>query len=119
MNLGTQGESLVAQFIQKQGFTILERNYKKFYGEVDIIAKKEDLVIFVEVKTRTTHQYNLSEVITYGKQKKIIKAAQHYIASKQLTNKVFRFDVALIQGAVNENSLQYIPNAFTKQERYG
>lgn len=110
--VGAYGEDLVASYLQNQGFTLLERNYKKFYGEIDLIAKKDDTIIFVEVKTRKKAYFELSQLITYSKQQKIIKTAESYIVSNQLKDTIFRFDVALLVGT----ELHYIPNAFTKKE---
>ncbi len=114
--LGNQGEEHVALYLMQQGFVIRERNYKKFYGEIDLIAQKNSLLIFVEVKTRKTAYFELSQLITLSKQQKIIKTAEAYIVQHQFSDIVFRFDVALLEGIGENTQLRYIPNAFTKKE---
>lgn len=114
--LGYQGESLVARYLQQQGFEIVHQNFYTRFGEIDIIARQQNLIIFVEVKTRTHHYFNLSEVITRAKQRSIIKTAEHYIVQQKYRAHSFRFDVALIEGEGAQNSITYIPNAFTKPE---
>ncbi len=108
--LGTRGEKAVACYLEKNGFTVLAKNYRLRGGEVDIIATKKELLVFVEVKTRIEKTSHLSEVVTVAKQKKIIFAARHFIANTNPTDKAYRFDVALVQGADLE--ITYIDNAF-------
>lgn len=107
--LGHIGEHRVAQQLEQEGFTIVARNYTITSGEVDIIARNKNLVVFVEVKTRTTPTYfDLSTVVSYSKQKKIIIAARHWIACHPCNNSSYRFDVALIE----HEQVTYIPDAF-------
>ena len=74
--LGNQGEKLVADELQKQGFTILARNYRKQFGEIDLIASKKNLLIFVEVKLRSSSTIDLAELIVPVKQRRISAAAK-------------------------------------------
>lgn len=110
--LGLAGETKVSRHLQQEGFTILERNYRVKEGEIDIIAKKKELLIFVEVKTRAIPTYALSEVITHTKQKKIIFTAKHFLVTHQYQDHIYRFDIALVEGA--NLHLTYIPNAFAE-----
>ncbi len=114
--LGKKGEELVASYLQKQGFIIQAMNYRIKAGEIDIIAAKHEVMAFVEVKLRQNPQFPLSELIVPAKQKKIIKAALWYIASKRLQDMVFRFDVALLEPQGSEYTITYIENAFTAFE---
>lgn len=111
---GDQGENLVAQLLQKQGFTILARNYTKRTGEIDLVAKRYDTVVFVEVKTRTKTIFDLTEVINKTKQRRIISAANSFIFEHNLHDYVLRFDVALIE-QLDSGTITYIPNAFTQE----
>ncbi|HSW76785.1 MAG TPA: YraN family protein [Candidatus Saccharimonadales bacterium] len=114
---GYQSELLVARHLSDQGFTILEQNYKKFFGEIDIIAQKKDLIIFVEVKARKNSQISMHELIRPSKQQKIIKVAQSYMGQHNIYEKMCRFDVALLHIVDNKESmLTYIPNAFCQGE---
>lgn len=77
---GNLGEAMAAEALEKQGYTIVTRNYRKRYGEIDIIAKKEKTLYFVEVKTRKEKDFgNPLESITPRKQKKIYQVAQDYL----------------------------------------
>lgn len=114
-NLGKQAEKQVAQRLEQDGFTILEYNYRKKGGEIDLIATKGSLLVFVEVKMRRQSYFDLGDVITSGKQKKIIMTAKDYLAHSNYHHSFsYRFDVALIQGINKKIELTYIPNAFTE-----
>jgi putative endonuclease len=120
--VGNQGELAVVHYLERAGYAIYKRNYTVRAGEIDIIAAKDKVVAFVEVKTRTTPYFNLSEVIVGAKQRKIIRAARNYIFMNRLEEVVLRFDVALVhpqQNIASENAawnITYIPNAFTDTE---
>lgn len=109
---GKEGELLVAQYLQKQGYTIITQNYRKRFGEVDVIAQKGDTVAFVEVKWRHDPLIDPAEVISYSKQKKITSIAKHFLSQHTEIEIVCRFDVALIEENNNSIELRYIENAF-------
>jgi putative endonuclease len=111
-SLGNQAEQLVAQSLIKNGFTIVERNYKKSFGEIDVIAQKGQLLAFVEVKMRTRSYFDLADVVTPAKQKKIIRVASEYLVRTQQDDKECRFDVALVELENNQPTITYITNAF-------
>lgn len=118
ITLGQAGEDLVANYLVNNGFTIIERNYRKQYGEIDLIAINKEIIAFVEVKRRI-HTYqglDLSEVVTFSKQQKMIKVAKHYLAYGKHDTKNCRFDIALIEGQENNVKLTYIPHAFEGSE---
>jgi putative endonuclease len=119
--LGNAGELFVAAHLQNQGFTICGQNYRKFFGEVDIIAHKKNLYVFVEVKTRKSDAMPMGNLIGPTKQMKIIKTAQNFIAENKIgASNVCRFDVALLVKNGDSFVMEYIENAFTKPEsRYG
>lgn len=118
IELGKKGEALVAHYLQKQGFSILATNCTTRRGEIDIVAQKGNVLTFVEVKMRTTPYFNISEVITRSKQRKIIHAARAYLLHNGYTSDtmIFRFDAALVQPESTDYSITYIPNAFTAQD---
>ena len=120
-SLGNAGELFVVQHLQKLGFTICSQNYRKFFGEIDIIACKKNLYIFVEVKTRKSDAMAMGQLFSSSKQQKVIKTAQTFIAENQLDrHNVCRFDVALVLQNGITFSMEYIENAFTKnQDHYG
>jgi len=108
---GDAGENAVSQWLVDQGFVLLEKNYRTREGEVDLIALKDELLVFVEVKTRKKNYFSLSQVIVPKKQKCIILAAKHYLACHQYIDKACRFDVALVEKK-QTYTINYIPNAF-------
>ena len=92
--------------------TIAHLNYRKFYGEIDIIAHKKGIVVFVEVKTRKKNYFDASLLVPPSKQRKIILVAKEYIAKHNLHDMIFRFDVSLVTPDGDHHTLCYIPNAF-------
>ena len=113
--LGKTGETIASEYLMKNGYIILEKNYRNFLGEIDIIVKHKNEVIFIEVKTRKSNQYGYpEETIHLAKQKKIIKTASGYITGKMLKGKNYRFDVVLIYFSKNNNieKIRHIENAF-------
>lgn len=115
--LGAVGEDLVVTYLKSNNFFILAKNYQKRFGEIDVIARKNDVIAFIEVKFRTTEYFHLSEVITASKQRKIIYAAKAFILEHNMYNLVYRFDVALIIYNQGKNpNLTYIENAFTQKD---
>ncbi len=110
--LGREGEALIAHHLEAQGFKIIEQNYNQRMGEIDLIAQAKDLLIFVEVKVRATEFGDLTAIVNYTKQKRMIAAAKHYMAKHRIDEDVVcRFDVALVQGIENPQ-ITYIENAF-------
>ncbi len=105
---GNKAEKQASDYLISQGFCILEHNYHKRYGEIDIIAQKDDTLIFVEVKMRKNPIFDTRYLISPSKQKKIIKVAKEYIARYDYTQKYCRFDVILIE----KEKLTHIENAF-------
>lgn len=114
--LGNEGELFVANYLEKNGFTITSKNYRKFFGEIDLIAYKKELYVFVEVKTRKSNMIAMGNLIPIYKQQKIIKAAQTFIAEEKLSAMTFRFDVALLQTDGTIFRIEYIENAFTQSQ---
>ncbi len=111
IKLGQYGEEKAANYLVKQGMKILEKNYRCGYGEVDIIAKDRDTLVFVEVKTRKTSTY-LSPFLSVNKHKQlqITKVALHYLLEKKLKEIPCRFDVVTIV----DTEIQWIKGAFER-----
>ncbi len=116
---GYYAEQMVVDYLTQQGYSICARNYSISAGEIDIIARKAEIVSFVEVKMRSKRYFNLSLVIDRSKQKKIITTALHYAAKNNYTQHVLRFDVALVEPNMHDSTfhIMFIPNAFTASER--
>lgn len=74
-----KGEDLAAEFLKKKGYKIIERNFRKGYGEIDIIAVHKNTLVFIEVKTRTSNKFGTPlEAINYFKLKSLLKTAEFY-----------------------------------------
>ncbi len=105
---GDFGESLAKAYLEKKDYAILEMQYSTPRGEIDIIAKDKDTLVFIEVKYRkTTNKGNPLEAITRVKQNKIIKTAYYYIIKNNIKSNI-RFDAI---GILNEE-ITHIENAF-------
>lgn len=113
--IGTLGENAACNYLIKNGYTIQKRNFRLKCGEIDIIAKKDGCVVFVEVKTRRSAMYGQpSEYVDYRKQAKIRKTAMCYIKSLDTD---MRFDVIEVlydntYGRFEVKSINHIENAF-------
>jgi len=111
--LGTKGEKIAADFLCHHGLEIVERNFRYGHGEIDIIAKKGNLIIFCEVKTRTGSAYGKGEdAVNEKKQKQIRRVAEGYISGRELDGYDFRFDVVVVEIKRNQTKIRIIENAF-------
>ena len=105
---GLSGETMAANYLKKNKYKIIERNYTVKKGEIDIIAKENDEIVFVEVKRRKNSDYGRpSENVDLKKQKKITAVAEYYIAINDI-QAYTRFDVIEIVG----DEIIHIKNAF-------
>ena len=108
IKLGKQGESQAQKYLKKSGWTILETNWRNPFGEVDIIAKKDDIIAFIEVKTRLSDAYGTpSEAVQKTRKLKYIRGANYYFCNKNIDCTV-RFDIIEIY----KGQLNHIENAF-------
>lgn len=110
--LGDKGENFVAQWLKNKNFRIVAQNYKTKYGEIDIIAQKNELLSFVEVKTRKTKYFPISSVVNYRKQRKIINTAKCFMCQNNIFDRVCRFDIAEVLMISNGIEIKYIEDAF-------
>ena len=114
--LGAWGEERAAKYLRRRGYTIVERNFRRRFGEIDIIAKRRDILAFVEVKLRKNANFaEAREFVTAAKQQRIITAAGLWLAS-HATELQPRFDVIEIYAPESENTREpkiiHIENAF-------
>lgn len=112
--IGNLGENASAKYLKKKRYRILDRNYKTKFGEIDIIAEKNDVICFIEVKTRRNKQYGEArDAVDIYKQRKIISVAEYYIMSKKY-DKSCRFDVieVYLSGTDEVDKIEHIENAF-------
>jgi putative endonuclease len=111
---GKEGEEIAKQHLLDLGFQIVETNYRYGKGgEIDIIAKDGDVLVFCEVKMRKNDQYGDPEfALTPKKQAQVRKIAQAYLYEKEINNQECRFDVVAIKKYGSKPDINYIPNAF-------
>lgn len=96
--LGNLGETLAVDYLEKRGYAILERNYRTPYGEIDIISRYGETIVFVEVKTRLSSTLGPPEIsITRRKQEHMRHAAEYYIQQHPELNNDWRVDVITLQ----------------------
>lgn len=112
---GSDAELLALRYLEQRGLLCLERNYRCKLGEIDIIMKQQDTLIFVEVRYRKQSAFgSAAESVTTTKQRKLIRAAQHYLQTHRLFDSPCRFDVLAIGGESSEQ-IDWIPNAFQQE----
>ncbi len=110
--LGKLGEKMAVSFLQRNGYTILETNWRYLKGEIDIIAKKEDVLAIVEVKTRTSIGVVAPEdSVNQKKIRLLVATANQYIIEKDIDLDA-RFDIITIHKQNNKFDLNHIENAF-------
>lgn len=111
--IGRRAEKQACAYLRSQGLRLLLQNYLCHWGEIDIIMEDRDEIVFVEVRTRSGHLFGTAlESINLTKQKKIIKAAQHFLKCKRwLHTKYSRFDIVTIQHQGKYAQFEWIKNA--------
>ena len=110
---GKFGEDLAARHLKKQGYRLLCKNYRTRFGEIDIIAKDGDTIVFVEVKSRRTSSFGHPKyAITPEKQKRISKTALYYLKTTRQNHCRARFDVVTINSVNKKTDIEIVKNAF-------
>ena len=113
---GSKSEDIATSYLVKKGYQILERNYHCSKKEIDIIVKKDNIITFVEVKSKTKKaDFNPEYLITAKKQKSIFQVANYYLEKNKVDNCNFSFDVIIVNYTSEgvkvehyENSLQFL-----------
>ena len=107
--IGNQGEAIAVSFLENSGIQILERNYRNRFGEIDIIAKDGNILLFIEVKYRKDESFGYPlESVSYFKQQRIRKLARYYLNEKHYYAHTVRFDCIGIIGT----KIEWIKGAF-------
>ena len=114
---GLSGERAAAEFLEKLGFEILERRYRFGHKEIDLVARKDELVVFVEVKSRSNELFGPVELSVHeGKRKNLVEAAGGYLLEKGIPGPgcSYRFDVILLHPPESRGKvrIEHIPDAF-------
>jgi putative endonuclease len=111
LQLGKKGERVAVQLLKSEEMSIRELNFRchlgELVGEVDIIAEDKDVIVFIEVKTRSNDNFGSpEEAVGYSKQKKLVQLAMHYLQREQLEDRICRFDVISI--IIKNNIIQRV-----------
>ncbi len=111
-NKGKEKEEMAAKYLKKQGYKIIERNFTKRTGEIDIIAKKGHTIVFVEVRSLKEGEIDPSETVNRKKQERILKTARLFLMEHpEFENYDIQFDFVGIVG----NKINHIENAFWEE----
>ena len=113
-SLGKMGEDLACAELRRRGYAILERRYRTRHGEIDIIARDEATIVFVEVKARSGSDFGGSAAaVTAWKQQRIAQMATDFLARRQLLDEPCRFDVVTVDFNSGVPRIEVYPDAFT------
>ena len=113
VRFGALGEDAAVGLLQAGGYRIVARNHRCRRGEVDIIAEKGELLVFVEVRTRATALFGgPEETVNVRKQRRVIAAARDYLAQRRGPAKAARFDVIAVVDGPRGPALTHFENAF-------
>jgi len=115
--IGLKGEELAFRFLTEKGFKVLERNFRCPLGEIDIIGREGDVIVFVEVRTRRSYRFGSPvESVDVRKQKRLSHLALYYLKVKGMLGRAARFDVVGITlGEKEEVDINWIRDAFDFQ----
>jgi putative endonuclease len=114
--LGQRGETEAVQFLEALGYTLIAKNYRSPYGEIDLIMRaprQAQMLVFVEVRTNSDPRFgDPLESITVRKQRQVAKTAQYYVVTHRLEQCEARFDVIGIRWEQGHARISHIPGAF-------
>jgi len=111
---GDAAEERACRHLERSGFTVAERNFRTRGGEIDIVARKGDLLVFVEVRSREVPGFGTpEESVTPAKRRRIVAAARRYLSNVPASSwREARFDVIAIEGVENAAVIRHYPAAF-------
>jgi len=118
---GQDSETAAEQFLRRKGYDILERNRRTAIGELDLVADDHGVLVFVEVKARTTGAFGGALLaVDRRKQAKLIRLAGQYLAQHHTSDRVCRFDLVLVQGDADASfHIEHIEHAFDVPDQAG
>jgi putative endonuclease len=117
---GERAETTALHFLTTHGLKLITQNYRVPCGEIDLIMEDKDIIAFIEVRYRKRSNFGSgAETVTYNKQKKLTKAALHFIQKHpKLSKRNFRFDVISISLKEDQFKIDWIDNAFEPTLNY-
>lgn len=117
---GRAGEDIAVRFLRKQGYAVLERNWRCKAGEVDVICRHQDTVVFVEVRTRTEPALvSPAQSVNRAKIARLTRAASRFLSQRGWWDKPCRFDLIAVIESGQDVRLEHTPDAFAFPEIVG
>jgi putative endonuclease len=111
--LGERGETLACEELERLGYHVLTRRYRTRYGEIDVVCLHEDVLVFVEVKARSSGDFgHPADAVTAQKQRRVAAMAETYMAMEGVRGRLCRFDVVAVETDVNPPVLTVFRDAF-------
>lgn len=118
-SLGKRGEDLACDELRRLGYTILDRRFRTRGGELDVVARDGDVVVFVEVKARSDRRFGSPfEAITWRKRQRLSAMATSYLCLKRLVGVACRFDVVSVIERRSGPAIEVVRNAFDVESRH-
>lgn len=109
--IGKKGEDIATQYLLEKGYIIIDRNFNCRQGEIDIIAKDKNEIVFIEVKTRTNKSYGKPvDAVTYFKQNHILNSIKYYVYLNKLENEFIRIDIIEVYQKERKIKVNHIKN---------
>jgi putative endonuclease len=113
---GSDGELIAYRYLRRQGYRIVSRNYRKRFGEVDLIGWDGETLAFIEVKARTNQvRGRPEEAVHTGKQRQICRVAREYRSRHRLHDINYRFDIVTVEGLAGQQRVDLLKGAFGDQ----
>jgi putative endonuclease len=110
---GVAGEEAAVALLQRQGYRIRARNFTCRYGELDVVAERGEVLAFVEVRMRSSAVWgDPAHTVSFAKQRRVVKAALHYLFRYGLQGRMVRFDVVSVVGKGAAATVEHLPAAF-------
>lgn len=108
--MGSEAEELAVEFLERNGLRVVERNPRFRVGEIDIVARDGETIVFVEVRSRTRPDIHPAATVTLKKRRHIVRAAEAYLQRHRLGHLMARFDVVAV--SLGDRSVEHFLNAF-------
>ena len=116
---GALGEEIAVRYLRRKKYSIIQRNYRCRFGEIDIIARRKKVLVFVEVKTRRSYAFGSPlEAVSLKKQRAISAVAQEYLQHEGPNASAGRFDVIAVHLNGDHPEIEHIENAFELPQQY-
>src|SRR5262245_44640097 len=110
---GQEAEVAAVKHLEAQGYVVSARNFVCRFGELDIVAEKDETVAFVEVRMRSHAAWgDPAHTVSFKKQRRVVKAALHYLFEHDLRDRMVRFDVVTVVGRGEKAQVEHLPGAF-------